>query len=217
MPLSAQFAAEQFGRRLALYGSTWFDEPTEVGALDRARRAAAAMLNAPAELVAITTSMTEAMSQIAWSLRPAAGANVISVDFEFPSVPYPWMRVAKETGAEVRLVRASEHPGELSLEAVAELVDEATEVVCVSHVQYSTGYRFDLRELAGLCERHGAWLIVDATQSMGAVSIDVAEGGIDALLCGGYKWLCGPFGAAVCYVGPRLLNRLDPPFVGWKS
>src|SRR5438045_2379036 len=132
-------------------------------------------------------------------------------------VSYPWMRGARETGAEVRLVRASEHPGELSLEAVAELADQTTEVICLSHVQYSTGYRFDVAALADLAERHGAWLIVDATQSMGAVPLDVSDGRIDALLCAGYKWLCGPFGAAICYIGNRLLERLDPPFVGWKS
>jgi selenocysteine lyase/cysteine desulfurase len=217
MPLSAQFAGERFGRQLGLYGTTWFDEPTEVGALDAARRAAAALLNAPAEQVAITASMTEAMSQIAWSLRPPKGTNVVSVDFEFPSVPYPWMRVARETGAEVRLVPASEHPGQLSLEAVAELVDDATEVISLSHVQYSTGYRFDIAAVADLAERHGAWLVVDATQSLGAVPLDVSDGQIDALLCAGYKWLCGPFGAAVCYIGRRMLERLDPPFVGWKS
>ena len=217
MPLSAQFAAERFGRQIGLYGTTWFDEPTEVGALDAARRAAAAAINAPAEQVAITTSMTEAMSQIAWSLRPSRGRNVVSVDFEFPSVPYPWMRVARDTGAEVRLVPASEHPGELSLEAVAELVDERTEVIVLSHVQYSTGYRFDVSALADLARGHGAWLLLDASQSMGAVPIDVSDGRIDALLCAGYKWLCGPFGAAVCYVGRRLMERLDPPFAGWKS
>ncbi len=217
MPLSAQFAAEEFGRKLGVYGTTWFDEPTEVGALEAARRAAAAMLNASPEQVAVTTSMTEAMSQIAWSLQPSSGTNIVSVDFEFPSVSYPWMRVACATGAQVRLVRASEHPKQLSLEAVAELVDDTTEVICVSQVQYSTGYRFSLSELADLAERHDAWLIVDATQSMGAVPIDVANGRIDAIVCGGYKWLCGPFGAAICYIGPRLWDRLDPPFVGWKS
>jgi selenocysteine lyase/cysteine desulfurase len=217
MPLSAQFASERFGRQLGLYGTTWFDEPTEVGALDAARHAAAALLNAPAEQVAITTSMTEAMSQIAWSLRPSRGRNVVSVDFEFPSVPYPWMRVARDTGAEVRLVPASDHPGELSSEAVAELVDERTDVIVLSHVQYSTGYRFDIGALADLAERHQAWLLIDASQSMGAIPIDVSDGRIDALICAGYKWLCGPFGAAVCYIGDRLLERLDPPFAGWKS
>jgi cysteine desulfurase / selenocysteine lyase len=217
MPLSAQFAAEQFQRQLGLYGTTWFDEPTEVGALDGARAAAASLLRAPEERVAITTSVTEALGQIAWSLRPPAGTNVVSIDLEFPSVTYPWMRVARETGAEVRLVKAAHDPGSLSLASVAELVDERTEVICVSHVQYATGYRFDLGELSELAESCGAWLVVDATQSLGAVQVDVSATRVDALLCGGYKWLCGPFGAAVCYAGSRLMERLDPPFVGWKS
>jgi cysteine desulfurase/selenocysteine lyase len=217
MPLSVQFASERLARRVRLYGTTWFDEATEVEALDAARRAAAGMLSARAEQVAITTSMTEAMSQLAWSLRPPEGTNIVSVDYEFPSVAYPWMRVARETGAEVRLVPARERPAELSLEAVAELVDEATEVIAVSHVQYSTGYRFDLSSLTDLAQSHGAWLIVDATQSMGAVALDLSDIDADAVLCAGYKWLCGPFGAAVCWIGRRLQERLDPPFVGWKS
>jgi cysteine desulfurase / selenocysteine lyase len=217
MPVDAQFAAEQFGRRLGLYGTTWFDEETEVGALDGARTAAAALLNAPAERIAVTTSVTEAMSQIAWSLRPASGGNVVSIDLEFPSVTYPWMRVAQESGAEIRLARVAAKPDSLSLASVAEQVDDETEAICISHVQYATGYRFDLDELADLAESCGAWLIVDGSQSVGAVPLNLSATRVDALVCAGYKWLCGPFGAALCYIAPRLAERLDPSFVGWKS
>ncbi|HEX5762918.1 MAG TPA: aminotransferase class V-fold PLP-dependent enzyme [Solirubrobacterales bacterium] len=217
MPVAARFTAEQFERQLSLYGTTWFDERTEVAALDWARAAAGALLNVSPEQIAVTTSVTEALSQIAWSLRPAAGTNIVSIDLEFPSVVYPWMRVARETGAEVRLVRAAERPQSLSLETLAEFVDEDTEVICVSHVQYATGHRFDLDGLAKLAEGHGAWLIVDGSQSAGAVPIDLSDNRVDAFLCAGYKWLCGPFGAAICQVSPRLVERLDPHFVGWKS
>ena len=177
----------------------------------------AVLLNAPAEQIAITTSVTEAMSQIAWSVRPQRGNNVVSIDLEFPSVSYPWMRVARETGAEIRLVPAADEPAELSLSTLADLVDDDTAAICVSHVQYSTGLRFDIGELGELARSHGALLILDATQSLGAVPIDLSEQSVDALLCGGYKWLCGPFGAALCYLGPQLLDSLEPPFVGWKS
>ncbi len=217
MPLSAQFAAEQFGRQLGLYGTTWFDEPTEVGALDEARVAAAGLLRVPADTVAVTTSVTEALSQVAWSLKPEAGTNIVSVDLDFPSVTYPWMRVAADTGAEVRLVGTGNEPASLSIDAVARLVDERTSVICLSHVQYSTGLRFDLDELSELARGCDAWLIIDASQSLGMVPIDLADWPVDALLCAGYKWLCGPFGAAICAVSPRLQERLAPPFVGWKS
>jgi cysteine desulfurase / selenocysteine lyase len=217
MPVAARFTAEQFERQLSLYGTTWFDERTEVAALDWARAAAGALFNVTPEQIAVTTSVTEALSQIAWSLRPPAGTNVVSIDLEFPSVVYPWMRVARESGAEVRLVSAAERPQSLSLDTLAEFVDDDTEVICVSHVQYATGHRFDLDGLAKLAEGHGAWLIVDGSQSAGAVPIDLADARVDAFLCAGYKWLCGPFGAAICHVSPRLIDRLDPPFVGWKS
>ena len=172
--------------------------------------------NVETEQVAVTTSVTEALSQIAWSLRPESGSNVVSIDLEFPTVTYPWMRVARDTGAEVRLVSAAGDPDNLSFEALAEAVDRRTAAISVSHVQYSTGFRYQLEELSELAETNGALLIVDASQSLGAVPIDLSSVRIDALLCAGYKWLCGPFGAALCYVGERLLERLDPPFVGWR-
>ena len=90
-------------------------------------------------------------------------------------------------------------------------------MIVVSYVQYSTGYRFVLKELADLAHEHGALLAVDATQAAGMAPIDVGGDDIDILVAGGYKWLCGPFGAAVCWLRPELRAEFDPPFVGWRS
>ncbi len=217
VPLPVQEQAAAFDRELALRGTTWFDEAQEVGVLDRARNVAARLLNASPDAIAITTSATEAFCQAAWWLRPARGTNIVSIDLEFPSVTYPWFRVAAETGAEVRLVRAKDDPAFLSLDAVAALVDDQTAIICVSHVQFATGHRFALDELARLARAYDALLLIDATQSAGMVPIDVQASGIDMLVAGGYKWLGAMFGAAVCYFGQTLLERLDPPFVGWRS
>jgi selenocysteine lyase/cysteine desulfurase len=217
VPLPVQEQAAAFDRELALRGTTWFDEAQEVGVLDRARNAAARLLNASPDAIAITTSATEAFCQAAWWLRPARGTNIVSIDLEFPSVTYPWFRIAAETGAEVRLVQAKDDPASLSLDSVAALVDEQTAIICVSHVQFATGHRFALDELTRLARAHNATLVIDATQSAGMVPIDVQSIGVDMLVAGGYKWLGATFGAAVCYLGPTLLERLDPPFVGWRS
>ena len=217
VPRPVQEQAAAFDRELALRGTTWFDEAQEVGVLDRARSAAAKLFNASPEAIAITTSATEAFCQVAWWLRPAQGANIVSIDLEFPSVTYPWFRVAAETGADVRLVQAKDDPASLSLDTVAALVDDQTAVICVSHVQFATGHRFALDELACLAHAHNATLVIDATQSAGMVPIDVQASGVDILVAGGYKWLGAAFGAAVCYVGPKLLAEIDPPFVGWRS
>jgi cysteine desulfurase/selenocysteine lyase len=217
VPLPVQEQAAAFDRELALRGTTWFDEEQETFALERARAAAAKLLNASPDAIAVATSMTEALCQVAWWLRPAAGSNIVSIDLEFPSVVHPWYRVAAETGAEVRLVEARNDPASLTLARLAELVDDQTAVICVSHVQFATGFRFALDELISLARAHDALLIVDATQSAGMTPIDVQANGVDVLLAGGYKWLGAAFGAAICYLGPSLLSRIDPPFVGWRS
>lgn len=206
---------ERFTRQILHVGTVSLDEAAEVAALENAREAAAGLLGASPDNVAITSSATEALCQLAWALRPKG--NVVSIDIEFPSVVYPWLRMSRETGAEVRLVRRKDDPAALCLGDVAALVDKKTSVICVSHVQYATGFRFDLRELAELAHRHGALLIVDASQSMGAVPIDVVGDKVDALVSTGYKWLCGPFGAAVMYIEPSVGERLEPAFAGWRG
>ena len=217
MPVPVQEAANAFEDDIRLRGTTGFDEAAETGCLEDAREAAAELLHADRDDVAIVKSATEAFGMLAWWVRPPAGSNVVTIDIEHPSTAYPWLRVARETGAEVRLVRVWDDPAALSLERVAELVDERTSVVVVSYVQYSTGYRLVLRELAALAHAHDALLAVDATQAAGMAPVDVGADGVDLLVAGGYKWLCGPFGAAVCWLRPDLRERFDPPLVGWRS
>jgi selenocysteine lyase/cysteine desulfurase len=82
VPLPMQEQAAAFDRELALRGTTWFDEEQEIFALERARAAAATLLNAPPEAIAIATSMSEALNQVAWWLRPSMGTNIVTIDLE---------------------------------------------------------------------------------------------------------------------------------------
>jgi selenocysteine lyase/cysteine desulfurase len=217
MPLPVQEAAAAFERDIWLRGTTGFDEAAETGCLEEARGAAAELLNAQPDDVAIVKSATEAFGMLAWWVRPPGRSNVVTIDIEHPSTAYPWLRVARETGAEVRLVPVWDDPAALTVDRVAEHVDADTSVIAVSYVQYSTGYRFVLKELADLAHAHGALLAVDATQAAGMAPVDVARDDVDLLVAGGYKWLCGPFGAAICWLRPELREQFDPPFVGWRS
>jgi cysteine desulfurase / selenocysteine lyase len=217
MPLPVQEAAAAFERDIWLRGTTGFDEAAETACLEDARAAAAVLLGADRDDVAIVKSATEAFGMVAWWVQPLEGTNVVTIDIEHPSTAYPWLRIARETGAEARLVHVWDDPAALSVNKVAEHVDDETSVIVVSYVQYSTGYRFVLKELADLAHAHGALLAVDATQAAGMAPVDVVADDIDILVAGGYKWLCGPFGAAVCWLRPELREEFDPPFVGWRS
>jgi cysteine desulfurase / selenocysteine lyase len=217
VPASIFQPAHEFEAELAQAGTTGMDEDTEVGILEDARHAAAGLLHADPAAIAIATSFTEALCQLAWWLRPGKGQNVVSTDVDFPSVTYPWHRIAEDSGCRVRLVPVLEDPQRFDVNTVAEHVDSATAVICISHVQYLTGHLLDLDDLVTLAHDRGALLIIDATQSAGQVPIDVAATGVDALITGSYKWLCSTFGAAACYLSPALLQEFRPPLVGWRS
>ncbi len=202
-------------RDLADFGTQHFTEAAEVEIFDTLHGAAARLYNARPEDIAVASSETELMSSVAWAVAPPAGTNIVGCDVTHPSTIYPWLRVARHTGCAFRWARGSDHY--VSPDEVVRLIDDDTAVVCVSHVEYGGGQRYDLKALAEAAHAHDALLIVDATQSAGQCIIDVVATGVDALASSAYKWLCGPFGVAVLYVAPHLQTRLEPGLVGWRS
>ena len=211
----AEQAVTEWQRDIAENGTINFDEKAEESVFSDLHSSAARLLNARPEDIAVGSSATELLASLAWAVAPGPGTNIVSTDIAFPSTVYPWSRVAKYSGAEVRLCRSENEYARF--DDVARLIDDRTAVVCVSHVEYSGGQLHDLAKLAEVAHAIGALLVVDATQSAGAIPIDVSVSGVDALVSAGYKWLCGPFGVAVLYLAPELQNRLEPGVVGFRS
>ena len=215
MPKPAIDRMVEFQRKVASGGTIGFDEAAETQALEGARSEATALLGARKEEVAILSSATVGICSFAWSLNLKKGANVVSTDADFPSVVHPWMRLRKEKGIEVRL--AKNHDGVVDEDELEKLVDDRTAVISISHVEFGTGQRLDLHWLSELAHSHGAFLIVDATQSAGLMPIDVHRDEVDALVASGYKGLLGPFGVSLFYLKRDLVKKLEPPLVGWRS
>jgi cysteine desulfurase / selenocysteine lyase len=216
-PLPVMREVQAFESQIASQGTVSFDDAAESRVYDGARASVARLLHANTEDIALMTSATECISQIAWWLKPGRGKNVVSIDIEFPSVTYPWLRVAQDTGCEVRLAKAQKDPASLSFDSVERLVDKNTAAICVSHVQYASGHRLDPVKLAELAKAHNAFLVLDATQSAGVLPLDVRQAKFHFVLSSSYKWLCGPFCAAFCYMHPEVWREFNPPFVGWHS
>ncbi len=215
MPQPAIDRMVEFQKKIAGGGTIGFDEEAETLALEGARNEAASLLHAHPDEVSVLSSATEGICSFAWSLDLKPGGNVVSTDADFPSVVYPWRRLGQEKGLEVRL--AKNHDGIVDEQELEKLVDDRTVTISISHVEYGTGQRFDLRWLSELAHSHGAFLLVDATQSAGLIPIDVGRDGIDALVASGYKGLLGPFGAAIFYLKQELVQKLTPPLAGWRS
>ena len=200
---------------LAQNGTLSFDEAAEQNVFANLHDVFARLIGARSSDIAVGTSFTELLSSLAWAMLPDRGKNIVGVDVVFPSTVYPWLRVAQTTGCEVRLLGTTDYYADQN--ELIGLIDDRTAVVAISHVEFGSGQRYDLPRLSAAAHSHGALLIVDATQSVGAIPIDVSRDGIDILVAAGYKWLCGPFGAAVMYVAPNLQTRFEPGLAGFRS
>ena len=211
----AKMTNEKWFEDISLNGSINFTEKKEESAFDQLHKTAADFVRAEPYEIAGGSSATELLSSLAWSISPKKGENIVSTSSAFPSTVYPWSRVAATTGAEIRLAESKK--GFSTTDAIRSLIDENTSVVCISHTEFSNGYTYDLEKLSELTHKKGAILVVDATQSAGAIPIDVKKSRIDVLVAGSYKWLCGPFGSAFMYIRHNLAKRLNPGLVGFRS
>jgi len=215
MPMSASRVVTDWQTDVALNGSNNFNDYAEDTAFDGLRVQGARLFNCNPDDIAGGSSCTELLNSIAWAVMPQQHENVVSTDIVFPSTIYPFTRVSHHTGCEIRLARGFN--GYASFDEIVKNIDQNTSVVSISHAEYTGGQLYDLAALAEVTHAFGALLVVDATQSAGAIPIDAPASGADVIIAGSYKWLCGPFGAAVMYLAPRLQNKLEPGFVGFRS
>jgi len=173
----------------------------------------AKLISAKPEEIALIENTSVGLNIAANVLNYPLGSKIVTTDLEYPSVVYPWLR--KSLGAKVHYVKNVD--GKILLEDVEKAVDDNTVAVAVSHVEYANGFRHNLRALSEIAHEHGAFLIVDAIQSAGAMQIDAKRDDVDFLMSACYKWLLSPPGTGYLYVKEELIEKFEPPFVGWAS
>ena len=173
---------------------------------DEARRLFARLIGAPEPTrVAIIPAVSYGIATIARNTRTGAGQNIVVVSEQFPSNIYAWRRLAAERGLEVRTIEApdSGRRGEAWNAALLAAIDARTALVALPHVHWTDGTRFDLEAVGTLARANGAALVIDATQSVGALPFDVVRTGVDAVITAAYKWLLGPYSIGLAWFGPR--------------
>ena len=178
------------------------------------RGAAARLIGARAHEVAFVRNTSEGLSLVASGLPWRAGDNVVAVADEYPSNVYPWFGL-RRFGVETRLLVRRQL--RVSAADIAAAIDDRTRAVALSAVDWQSGFRADLAAVSEVCRARDALLVVDGIQSVGALAIDVAACGPDVLAAGGHKWLLAPEGCGLLYVSDRVVERIHPVVLGWKS
>lgn len=205
IPSQVEYAVSEFYKENMFYGGTRWQKWIDI--IEEARKMYAAFIGARLEEIAFTHSTSEGMNIIAHLL--AHRGHAISNDLEFPSSNLPWIN----KGADMTIVQSQN--GTVPIERIRKAIERKTRTIITSHVQYSTGFKQDLEALSEICNEKNLYLVVNATQSIGALKFDVRKFGVDFTVGNGHKWLLSSFGIGTLCIQSKLLEKeseLNPPF-----
>ena len=201
-----------------VYLTRMTEEPFDLAHWERLRSQVrtriAELLSVGPESITFTKNTTAGLGLVAAGLDWEAGDNIVGVHHEFPSNIYPWMAL-KRKGVELRLYQPE--LGRIDVKAVVRLCDQRTRVLAISAVQFWSGFRTDLGALGNALRGRDVLLVLDAVQAVGGLQVDLSRTPVDFLAVGAQKWLLGPMGAGFAYIGPRMLDRLNPVIIGPES
>ena len=204
-------AAEAY---LESWGRDGMDWDVWVAEVERARQSFARLINAEVDEVAVTSSVSHAVSALASALSFDNDRRcVLASAAEFPTVGHVWLAQAAR-GAEVRWVPLS-NDGTIDLTEYVARIDERTRIVSACHAYFVNGFKQDIPGIVRVAHSHGAFVFVDAYQTLGTEPIDVKALGVDALAGGSLKYLMACAGIAFLYVRRALAERLRPTVTGW--
>ena len=193
------------------WATSWWELSEKVG--DRIAR----LLGGARGSVQMQPSASVALSVVASCFDFGAGGRdkVVTTALDFPSTGYVW-EAQQRLGAQVHVVPSDDRIT-VPLERILEAVDETTCLVALSHTSYRSSYRVDARAIVERAHEVGALVLLDTYQSAGVLELKAAEWGVDFLIGGTIKWLCGGPACGYLYVRPQLQNELRPRLTGWVA
>jgi len=177
------------------------------------------LLHASADEIGFVQNTTAGVIAVARSIPFRKGDRVLLFTGEFPANVTPWQLAAQDLSLELVFVPISafERSTEEGLAALDVALAGGARLVAVSAVQFQSGLRMPLTEIAERAHRQGAELFVDAIQALGAVPIDVDQSGVDYLSAGGHKFMMGLEGAGILYVRRQAMQNLKLGLAGWTA
>lgn len=173
--------------------------------VERARAAAAGLIGAGPDDVAIVGAVSHAMAIAARNLAPVPGGRLLRVADEFPSLRFAFDRLAAERGLigeEVARPPDGDWTAAL-LAAIGRPGAPPLAVATLTPLHWTDGSLIDLDRLAPAVHATGAALVIDATQAVGAMPVNVTRWRPDFLAFPTYKWALGPYGLAFLYAAPH--------------
>jgi len=193
---------DAMGQAVRRKAQPWTFTPADFFSVcERFRDLASRLIDTSSENLAIVPSVSYALATAAQNLSLRPGQEIVCLADQFPSNVYAWRKLAQQHQG--RVVSAQRDAGDDWTAAVLDAIGPDTSIVAVPHCHWADGRVVDLVAVGEACRAHGAALVLDLTQSLGAMPIDFAKVQPDFAVAACYKWMMGPYGIGVMYVAPR--------------
>lgn len=180
--------------------------------LDAVYESIATLIGATAGDIAVVENATRAWDMAVYGYPFRRGDRVLTARAEYASNVIALLQLQRRHGIEIVLIDDDEH-GQVSLDHLEAELAHGASMVALTHAPTNGGLINPAAEVGELCRNHGAFYVLDACQSVGQVPLDVRAIGCDVLSATSRKYLRGPRGAGLLYVGERALEQCEPPFL----
>jgi len=156
--------------------------------------------------IAIIPSVSFGIGTAMKNISFEAGDEIVVLEEQFPSNYYVWKQLEAEKGVIIKTITAppiSAGRAQGWNDKVLKAITPQTKCVTLPMVHWADGTKIELTTIRDRTNDVNAYLVIDGTQSVGAMPFSIPEIKPDALVCAGYKWLMGPYGLGVAYFGER--------------
>ncbi|MCP2618433.1 aminotransferase class V-fold PLP-dependent enzyme [Candidatus Aminicenantes bacterium AC-335-A11] len=215
MPIPVAEALHEYLKKEEKFGGYETAE-LESESLENFYHAASRLLNCEKDEIAFTENATRAWEMIFYSFRFQPGDKILTTISEYGSNVIAYNQQAEKYGAELIFVPNDEY-GQIDLRVLENLIDERVKLISINHVPTGNGLVNPAKEIGKIAKSAGIPYLLDATQSIGQIPIDVKEIGCDALCGTGRKYLRGPRATGLLYVRKEMIEKLIPPFLDIHS
>jgi selenocysteine lyase/cysteine desulfurase len=172
------------------------------------------LIDAEPDDVILAPGASYGLHLLANGLPLTDGDEVLLMAGDFPSDIMPWLAL-RDRGVGVRLVRPADHM--FSAADVAAALTPGTRALCMTWVHSLSGFTADIEAIGTLCREHDVLFLANVTQALGARPLSVRQMPVDAIVCSGWKWLCGPYGTGFCWIRPDLRASLTVNQAYWLT
>jgi selenocysteine lyase/cysteine desulfurase len=189
-------------KALAAKSAPWGIKPAHFFEnLEMVRGLFADLIGTQGSNIAIIPAVSYGIALAARNLPLSAGEEIVVIEDQFPSNIYSWQRLARENRGQVHIV--SRPTDDAWTEAVIQAIGQKTAIVALPNCHWTDSTQLDLVQIAKRCRERGAALVVDGTQSLGALPFSIEAIKPDFLVTTAHKWLLGPYSFGFCYIDPK--------------